>query len=147
MTILGNNLYDLEYKQTYHVIAEPKDTKYGISYDVVSIGFDQPKTEEDVRNYLMTVLTKNQAEQIMRHYPNIMDLVAQDRVDEIDITKLKYINQRSLDMIIHKIRATSVLMNICSVFYNTITLNMMQKLYSEFGSVDKIKDDLPESNK
>lgn len=140
VTILGNNLYDLDYKQTYNVIAEPKDTKYGISYDVISIGFDQPQTEEDVKNYLMTVLTKNQAEQIMHHYPNIMDLVAQDRIDEIDINKLKYINQRSLETIINKIRATSVLMNICSMFYNTITLNVMQKLYNEFGSVDKIRE-------
>lgn len=144
VTILGNNLYELEYKQLYHVIAEPKDTKYGVSYEVVSIGFDQPQTEDDVRNYLMTVLTKNQAEQIMRHYPNIMDLVAQDRVDEIDISRLKYINQRSLDLIISKIRATSVLINICSLFYNTITLNVMQKLYGTYGSVDKIKETLRE---
>ena len=143
-TILGNNLYELEYKQLYHVIAEPKDTKYGISYEVVSISFDQPQTEDDVRNYLMTVLTKNQAEQIMKHYPNIMDLVAQDRVDEIDISKLKYINQKNLDIIIGKIRATSLLVNICAMFYNTISLNVMQKLYGQFGSVDKIKEVLRE---
>lgn len=143
-TILGNNLYELEYKQLYHVIAEPKDTKYGISYEVVSISFDQPQTENDVRNYLMTVLTKNQAEQIMKHYPNIMDLVAQDRVDEIDISKLKYITQRNLDIIIGKIRATSLLVNICATFYNTISLNVMQKLYGQFGSVDKIKEVLRE---
>ena len=143
-TILGNNLYELEYKQLYHVIAEPKDTKYGVSYEVVSISFDQPQTENDVRNYLMTVLTKNQAEQIMKHYPNIMDLVAQDRVDEIDIGKLKYITQRNLDIIIGKIRATSLLVNICATFYNTISLNVMQKLYSQFGSVDKIKEVLRE---
>lgn len=143
-TILGNNLYELEYKQLYHVIAEPKDTKYGISYEVVSISFDQPQTEDDVRNYLMTVLTKNQAEQIMKHYPNIMDLVAQDRVDEIDISRLKYINQRSLDIIIGKIRATSLLVNICAMFYNTISLNVMQKLYGQFGSVDKVKEILRE---
>lgn len=143
-TILGNNLYELEYKQLYHVIAEPKDTKYGVSYEVVSISFDQPQTENDVRNYLMTVLTKNQAEQIMKHYPNIMDLVAQDRVDEIDISKLKYITQRNLDIIIGKIRATSLLVNICATFYNTISLNVMQKLYSQFGSVDKIKEVLRE---
>ena len=144
VTILGNNLYELEYKQQYHVIAEPKDTKYGISYEVVSISFDQPQTEDDIRNYLMTVLTKNQAEQIMRHYPNIMELVAQDRVDEIDISKLKYINQRSLDIIISKIRSTSLLVDICATFYNTISLNIMQKLYGQFGSVDKIKEVLRE---
>jgi exodeoxyribonuclease V alpha subunit len=143
-TILGNNLYELEPKQTYHVTAEPKDTKYGVSYEVVSITFDQPQTEEDIRNYLMTVLTKNQAEQIMKHYPNIMDLVAQDRVDEIDISKLKYINQSSLNNIIVKIRATSLLVDICAMFYNTITLNVMQKLYGKFGSVDKIKEVLRE---
>ena len=143
-TILGNNLYELEYKQTYHVIAEPKETKYGISYEVVSITFDQPQTEEDVRNYLMTVLTKNQAEQIMKYYPNIMDLVAQDRVDEIDVTKLKYITRRNLDIIISKIRATSVLVNMCSIFYNTISLNTMQKLYDKFGSVDKVTEVLRE---
>lgn len=143
-TILGNNLYELEYKQLYHVIAEPKDTKYGVSYEVVSISFDQPQTEDDVRNYLMTVLTKNQADQIMKHYPNIMDLVAQDRVDEIDVNKLKYINQSSLNGIISKIRATSLLVNICAIFYNTISLNVMQKLYGQFGSVDKIKEVLRE---
>lgn len=144
VTILGNNLYELEYKQNYHVIAESKDTKYGISYEVISISFDQPKTENDVRNYLMTVLTKNQAEQIMKHYPNIMDLVAQDRVDEIDVSKLKYITQRNLDIIVSKIRATSLLVDICSTFYNTISLNIMQKLYGQFGSVDKIKEELRE---
>lgn len=140
VTILGNNLYELEFKQMYNVIAEPKETKYGISYEVVNISFDQPQTEDDVRNYLMTVLTKNQAEQIMKHYPNIMDLVAQDRVNEIDINKLKYISQRNLDIIISKIRATSVLVDMCSTFYNTISLNMMKKLYEKFGSVDKVKE-------
>lgn len=140
VTILGNNLYELDYQQNYHVIAEPKETKYGISYEVVSIGFDQPQTQEDVRNYLMTVLTKNQAEQIMLHYPNIMDLVAEDRVDEIDINKLKRVSQRNLDIIVDKIRSTRLLVDICAIFYNTISLNVMQKLYSQFGSVDKIKE-------
>lgn len=140
VTILGNNLYELEPKQTYHVTAEPKETKYGISYEVVGITFDQPKTTNDIRDYLTTVLTPNQAEQIMTHYPNIMELVAQDRTHEIDVSKLKYINQKSLDNIISKIRNTSVLVDICAMFYNTITLNVMQKLYSEFGSADKIKE-------
>ena len=143
-TILGNNLYELEYKQTYHVVAEPKDTKYGISYEVISISFDQPKTESDIRNYLLTVLTKNQAEQIMMHYPNIIDLVAQDRIDEIDVDKLKYVSQKNLDIIINKIRATSLLVDVCATFYNAISLNVMQKLYGQFGSIDKIKEVLRE---
>ena len=143
-TILGNNLYELEYKQTYHVVAEPKDTKYGISYEVISISFNQPKTESDIRNYLLTVLTKNQAEQIMMHYPNIIDLVAQDRIDEIDVDKLKYVSQKNLDIIINKIRATSLLVDVCATFYNAISLNVMQKLYGQFGSIDKIKEVLRE---
>ena len=30
------------------------------------------------------------------------------------------------------------------MFYNTITLNVMQKLYGQYGSVDKIKEVLRE---
>lgn len=141
--IVGGNIYELDIGKTYHVSATPQSSpKYGISYEVISITGDEPKTESDIRSFLMTVLTYNQAQQIIQHYPNIIDLIKEGRDSEIDLNKLKGIGEKTFESIKKKILNNFKLIDMCSIFYNMITLNMMKKLYEEFGSAEKVKEAL-----
>ena len=141
--IVGGNIYELDIGKTYHVSATPQSSpKYGISYEVISITGDEPKTESDIKSFLMTVLTYNQAQQIMEHYPNIIDLIKEGRDSEIDLNKLKGIGEKTFESIKKKILNNFKLIDMCSIFYNMITLNMMKKLYEEFGSAEKVKEAL-----
>lgn len=141
--IVGSNIYELEMGKEYEVVATPKSNpKYGISYEVISISRDEPKTEEDIKAFLMTILTYSQAQQIMEHYPNIIDLIKEGRDNEIDLSKLKGIGEKNFEKIKEKILNNFQLIDMCSMFYNMISLNMMKKLYGEFGSADAVKESL-----
>ena len=141
--IVGSNIYELEMGKEYEVVAIPKSNpKYGISYEVISISRDEPKTIEDIKAFLMTILTYGQAQQIMEHYPNIIDLIKEGRDNEIDLNKLKGIGEKSFEKIKEKILNNFQLIDMCSMFYNMISLNMMKKLYSEFGSAEAVKENL-----
>lgn len=141
--IVGSNIYELDELKTYTVTATPKQhPKYGTSYEVISIVTEEPKTAADVRLFLQTILTEKQASQLMEHYPNIIQLVKEERTDEIDFDKLKGITPKRFEHIKTKIANNFQMLDVCATFYNLIPMSVMQKLFKQFASVGKIKEAL-----
>ena len=72
----------------YEITAIETIGKYGVSYKVKNIKRDMPVTEKDTYLFLREILTENQANTLYRNYPDIIDRIKEERLDDIDLDKL-----------------------------------------------------------
>lgn len=138
-------LQDLVSDVEYEIEATEQDTKYGVSYKVIRIKRDEPTTREETYAFLREILTENQAETIINNYPNIISIVKEDRVNEIDVSKLKGIGNKSLEKIKNKIVENFYLVELVSEFGGILSLSVLRKIYDRYSSVEVLKRKLKET--
>lgn len=138
-TIIGD-LPDLGEDIEYEITAVEKEGKYGLSYQVLNIKRDIPTTSEEVYSFLSSILTVNQAKTICENYPNILDIIKENRLDEIDLNKLKGIKEYTFERIREKIIDNFYLADLIAEFQGYFTLSIVRKLYKAYTSTDKIRD-------
>ena len=85
VTIQGD-IFDLQYNTEYDICVENECTKYG--YKVINISFKRPTTQEEMFIFLSEILTNRQAETLYNNYPDIVDRVKENRLDDIDLSKI-----------------------------------------------------------
>ena len=135
-------LQDLIADVEYEIEATEQDTKYGTSYRVIKIKRDEPTTKEETYSFLREILTANQAETIINNYPNIITIVKENRTNEIDVSKLKGIGNKSLEKIKNKIVENFYLMDLVTEFGGILSLSMLRKIYERYSSVELLKKKL-----
>jgi exodeoxyribonuclease V alpha subunit len=135
-------LQDLIADVEYEIEATEQDTKYGVSYRVVKIKRDEPTTKEETYAFLREILTANQAETIINNYPDIIAIVKENRTNEIDVSKLKGIGNKSLEKIKNKIIENFYLMDLVAEFGGILSLSMLRKIYERYSSVELLKKKL-----
>lgn len=140
-TIVGD-LPDLAEDIEYEITAVEKEGKYGLSYSVLNIRRDIPTTSEEVYSFLREVLTENQALTLIDNFPNIISLVKEDRLDEVDVSKLKGIGNKSLEKIKNKIIENFYLIDLVAEFGGILSISMLKKIYDKYSSVDVLKEKL-----
>lgn len=140
-TIVGD-LPDLGEDIEYEITAIEKESKYGLSYQVLNIRRDIPTTSEEVYSFLSSILTANQANTICQAYPNILDIIKENRLDEIDLNRLKGIKEYTFERIREKIIDNFYLAELIAEFQGYFTLSIVRKLYKAYTSTDKIKESL-----
>lgn len=143
VTIFGN-LHHLCETQSYEVTAVEELNKYGYGYKVVNIRMDQPKSEEDVYVFLQEILTFNQASELWKHYPDIIDRVITGNTDDIDLNKLKGIKEATFLKIKDKIIQNYALYDLVVEFGGILTISMLKKIYDEYPSIEMLKRKLRE---
>ena len=122
-----------------------EDTKRGDgSYKMVSVKRDEPMTKDGVRAFLEEVVTTNQADVLMDNYPDIIERVKKNRLDDIDLSKMHGIGPITFERIVNNIRDNFYLTDLCAEFNNVMSLNMMKKMHKRYGSADRIKEKLLE---
>lgn len=126
----------------YEIEATEQDTKYGVSYKVVKIKRDEPTTKEETYAFLREILTANQAETIINNYPDIITIVKENRTNEIDVSKLKGIGNKSLEKIKNKIIENFYLMDLVTEFGGILSLSMLRKIYERYSSIELLKKKL-----
>ena len=126
----------------YEIIAIEKEGKYGLSYNVINIKRDIPTTYEEVYSFLSSILTVNQAATICNSYPNILDIIKENRLDEIDLNKLKGIKEYTFERIKEKIIDNFYLTELISEFQGYFSLSIVRRLYKTYNSIDKLKENL-----
>ena len=141
-TSICGELQDLITDVEYEIEATEQDTKYGVSYKVIKIKRDEPTTKEETYAFLREILTANQAETIINNYPNIIAMVKENRTNEIDVSKLKGIGNKSLEKIKNKIVENFYLMDLVSEFGNILSLSILRKIYERYSSVELLKKKL-----
>lgn len=135
-------LQDLITDVEYEIEATEQDTKYGVSYKVVKIKRDEPTTKEETYAFLREILTANQAETIINNYPDIITIVKENKTNEIDVSKLKGIGNKSLEKIKNKIIENFYLMDLVTEFGGILSLSMLRKIYERYSSVELLKKKL-----
>lgn len=143
VTIFGN-LHHLCETQSYEVTAVEELNKYGYGYKVINIRMDQPKSEEDVYVFLQEILTFNQASELWKHYPDIIDRVITGNTDDIDLNKLKGIKEAIFLKIKDKIIQNYALYDLVVEFGGILTISMLKKIYDEYPSIEMLKRKLRE---
>lgn len=126
----------------YDITAIEKEGKYGLSYQVLNIKRDIPTTSEETLSFLSSILTEKQAETICKSYPNILEIIKENKLDEIDLSKLKGIKEYTFERIKQKIIDNFYLADLIAEFQGYFTLSIVRKLYKTYTSTDKIKERL-----
>lgn len=132
-------LCDLMIDVEYEIEAVETDSKYGKSYQVINIRRDAPTTKEETYLFLKEILTENQAYTIVNAYPNVIELIKEGRIDEIDVSKLKGIGEKSILKIKDKIISELYLMDLVIEFGNILSMNMLKRIYDKYNSVETLK--------
>lgn len=138
ITILGD-LFDLTLGAVYDVTGVAQDGKCGVSYRVKEIVRQTPTDSREVFDFLSEILTVNQAKSLVESYPNIIDLVKQNRTCEVDLSTVKGIKEKTFARIVDKITENFCLIDLISDFKGYLSLAVIRKLYSEYGSIANLK--------
>jgi exodeoxyribonuclease V alpha subunit len=140
---LVGNLPDLEDGVEFTIKAEEQNGKSGIQYKFINIKRDRPKTESATRLFLQSILDSySHVDEIMREYPDIIDRVINNRLEDIDLKKLYNIGQYRFDIIKRKIIENFALAELVTEFKGFIEFKVLKILYDKYGSIDKIKEKL-----
>lgn len=140
---IGGNLHSLTPGVEYQIKATEKSGQKGYMYNVVNIRKTDLKTEGDVYEFLQEILTFQQASELYREYPQIVDLVMNGEADQkVDLSKLHGIGQYTFDKIKDKIVENFALYDLIGEYGGVLTIGMMKKLYEKYPSIQKIKSEL-----
>lgn len=133
------DIHSLTPGEEYNFTCIEQNTKYGYSYKILNITKDKPKNESDVYTFLQEFLTFNQASELYREYPAIIDMVLNGESDKVDLSKLHGIGEKTFNNIKSKIIDNYKLFDIVAEYGGILTLSMIKKLYNEFSSVEKLR--------
>ena len=126
----------------YEVIANEETSKYGISYRVINIKRDVPTTAEDTLMFLQEILTLNQAIVLYENYPDIIDRVKENRLDDIDLNKLHGIGEYTFNVIKNKIVDSFMLVDLVAEFKGVLSISMIKRIYDKYSSVEMLREKL-----
>lgn len=141
VTILGE-LHELTYGVEYEIVAVEQVSKYGISYKVLNIKRDIPTTAEDMYLFLEEILTHNQATVLYENYPDIVQRVKENRLEDIDLNKLKGIKEYTFNVIKNKIIENFCLADLVIEFQGYLNLSIIKKIYNKYSSIETLKEKL-----
>ena len=142
-TVMGE-LPELSDSLSYEITATEQQDKYGYSYKVINIRQDIIHNDYDMYLFLQEILTPNQATQLWNNYPDIVERVKENRLDDIDLSKLKGIKEATFKKIVDKIVDNYCLADLVVEFQGYFTLPMIKKLYLKYSSVEMLKRKLRE---
>lgn len=141
--IIVGNMPSLIPDIEYDIVATPEINKtFGIQYKVKSIRRDKPTDYNSSKNFLMEILTEAQANVLLEVYPNIVDKIVKNDLDDIDLTKTKGIKEPTFNKIKAKVIENFCLIELVDVFGGLIEINVMKKLYDTYSNVSIIKKEL-----
>lgn len=142
-TIRGE-MHELGVGIEYEIKAIEENTKYGYGYKVLNIRRDKPTSATDMYVFLEEILTIQQAQTLYEIYPDIVDRVMNNNLDDIDLDKLKGIKEYTFNVIKDKIVENFCLAELVVEFQGLFTLSMLKRLYDRYSSILLIKKKLRE---
>ena len=141
--ILVGNLPNLIPDVEYDVLASVEINKnFGIQYKVKTIRRDKPIDYNSSKTFLEEILTSTQSDTLLGVYPNIINKIIKNDLDDIDLSKTKGIKDKSFTIIKNKVVENFCLIELVDTFGGLIDINTMKKLYDTYTSVDLIKKHL-----
>lgn len=139
---ISGDLPELSIDVEYEIIATQQETKYGIGYKVVNIRRESPKSLYDMKIFLNEILSPQQVEILWNTYPDIVEKVKSNKLDDIDLNKLHGIKECTFNKIKEKIIENYYLSDLITEFQGYLSLSIVKKLYQKYSSVEKLKEKL-----
>lgn len=124
----------------YTVKAKEIADKYGVGYEIINIKREKPTTLAATRNFLYELLTPTQADTLLEAYPDIVDRIMNDRLDDVDLNKTKGIKEYTFNVIKQKVIENFKLADLVEEFRGLFSLSIIKKLYDNYPSVEKMKE-------
>lgn len=128
-------IIDVEYR--FKAIEE--ETKYGISYKAFIAERKIPTTIQEKEKFLKEIITKKQANTILAIYPDIVDKVMNNDLDDIDLDRLQGIGGKTFNKIKEKIIENFSLSTLIAEYSGCLAINVLSKLLDKYKTVDNIK--------
>jgi RecD/TraA family predicted helicase len=141
VTILGI-LPELEIGVEYMIKGTEKMGNYGAQYQVVSCVRDVPMSEIGIRLFLNETLARSQVDELLKHYPNIIDIVMHNRMSEIDLSLLHNIKEERMKVIKRKIIENFVFAKMIEQFQGLIDFKIIKALHDEYDDVGLAKEQI-----
>lgn len=126
----------------YEVLASEEIGKYGVSYRVSNIRRDEPLTKQGVRSFLEEIVSPNIACTLVNAYPDIIERVKNNNLDDIDLSKIHGVGPKSFSKIVDKITENFYLSDLASQYHGILTMSMLKKIYNAYGSSDLLRERL-----
>ena len=136
---INGNLHTLGEGIEYEIEATEEKSKYGYGYKVINIKRDKPNSALDMQLFLSEIITPQQAATLFNAYPDIVDRVITNRLDDIDLNKTKGIKEFTFNLIKEKIIENFCLVELVSEFQGLLSLSMVKKLYEKYTSLQKVR--------
>ena len=137
---LKGNFQELNLGVEYMVKAKEVSDKYGTGYNVINIKREKPTTLASTRTFLYEILTVNQADTLLAVYPDIVDRIMNNRLDDINLNKTKGIKEYTFNVIKQKVVENFKLADLVEEFRGLFSLSIIKKLYDKYPSVEKIRE-------
>lgn len=137
--IISGDLHSLGEGIEYEVKAKGENTKNGYGYKVINIKRNKPNSALDMQLFLSEIITPQQAITLFDVYPDIVDMVINNKVDNIDLSKTKGIKEYTFNLIKEKIIENFCLVELVAEFQGLLSLTMIKKLYEKYTSIQKIR--------
>lgn len=118
-------------------------SKYPNSYKLVNITCDREESisVNETTSFLSKLALKQSViENIIEKYPNIIELIINDRVNEIDISQIKGIGVKKLNKIVEKVNENYRFFDIMTEYSDMgLTMKMVQALYDKYTNIEMIR--------
>ena len=141
---IQGTLHELGEGLDYQIKAEETMNKNGYSYKVINISRNRPKNAEDMYLFLREIITPEQAKVMWEAYPDLVQRVIDDRLDDIDLSKTHGIKKARFDVIKRKIIDNYALAEMVIEFKGLLSMTMIHKLHNHYASIKVLRTKLRE---
>lgn len=138
-TIKGN-IQELNLGVEYLVKSLEVADNNGIGYKAINIKREKPTTLSAQRNFLYEILTVNQANTLLSVYPDIVDRIIKDKLNDIDLSKIKGIKEYTFNVIKNKVIENFKLADLVEEFQGLFSISILKKLYEKYPSIEKVRE-------
>ena len=147
-SIKGNGIKFLQEGEEYNLnLSEQKD-KNGIYYtvescdDLQNMDFSE-LTYEQSYAVMCNITSEQQAKYVLDAYPNFLQLVMEDRTDEIDVSKIFNVGDYRLNVYVREVKSTYKFYYIIQDNKEfDLSIEDCKKLESIYSTLEKIKSEL-----
>ena len=135
--ILKGDLPEINYSETYKVIAEEKQDKYGISYKIkMMMPYNTLKNNGQWKLFLSTIISPNQVDAL---FDTIQDPIkAIEAKDILTLCKVKGIQKLTAERIIKKYEENKIYGEaFAELVKYDISVRLIKKIIDTYGSINK----------
>lgn len=141
--IIVGNTPNLIPNVEYDIIAtEDINKNFGYQYKVKTIRRDKPTDYNSSKSFLEEILTQKQTEVLLEAYPDIIDRIIKNNLDDIDLSKTKGIKEKTFEDIKGKVIDNFCLIDLVDTFGGLIEISIIKKLYDTYSNISIIKKKL-----